>query len=171
MHADGPDRIAEEAAFEATVAPLWEPLVRFARHLAGCPHAGDDLAQEALIVLHRRRAEVEPGKEAAFLFGCCRNLQRNRAREGYRRGTLPLDPERDAAPRADPAPAACARHDLDRALAGLAAEDRELLLMRSLGGLTVPEIARETGMKEGTVKSRLHYAALAMRRKLGGYPS
>ena len=163
----------EPAAFEAVTGPLWENLARFARRLAG-DVAGDDLAQEALLVLHRKRTAVPPESAAPFLYAVVRNLHRNMARNLGRGGAnrpLPLDPDRDPAPSADPAPGAALRHDLDLALAALPPDLREIALLRFVGDRTVPEIACLTGIKEGTVKSRLFHATLKLRERLKGYPS
>jgi len=52
------------------------------------------------------------------------------------------------------------------ALGELSAEHREVLLLRFLEGLSLEEIAAATRCHVGTVKSRLHYAKLALRREV-----
>ena len=52
------------------------------------------------------------------------------------------------------------------ALEALSAEHREVLLLRFLEGLSLEEIAAATRVGTGTVKSRLHYAKLALRREV-----
>ena len=48
------------------------------------------------------------------------------------------------------------RHtELREALAGLSSEDRLLLSLSVLGGYTGKELAEVSGMREGTVRSRL----------------
>jgi RNA polymerase sigma-70 factor (ECF subfamily) len=47
---------------------------------------------------------------------------------------------------------------LRQALQELSAEQRETVVLRYFSDLTVPEIARALGCREGTVKSRLHRA-------------
>ncbi|MEU3597929.1 sigma-70 family RNA polymerase sigma factor [Streptomyces sp. NPDC006798] len=51
-------------------------------------------------------------------------------------------------------------------LDGLPSAQRQVLVLRFYADLTVPQIARELGVPEGTVKSRLHSAARAMRERL-----
>jgi RNA polymerase sigma-70 factor (ECF subfamily) len=53
------------------------------------------------------------------------------------------------------------------ALDELAAEHREVLVLRFLDELTYEDIALVTGCPIGTVRSRLHYAKSALRRALG----
>jgi RNA polymerase sigma-70 factor (ECF subfamily) len=48
-------------------------------------------------------------------------------------------------------------------LGGLSADERVAIVLRFEADLTVPEIARLTGTREGTVKSRLHHALRKLR--------
>ena len=52
------------------------------------------------------------------------------------------------------------------AVGKLSAEHREVIVMRDMQGFTYEEIARMTGNREGTVKSRLNRARLALREIL-----
>jgi RNA polymerase sigma-70 factor, ECF subfamily len=52
-------------------------------------------------------------------------------------------------------------------LAGLSADERVAVVLRFEADLTVPEIARLTGTRQGTVKSRLHHAIRKLRARLG----
>jgi RNA polymerase sigma-70 factor (ECF subfamily) len=53
-----------------------------------------------------------------------------------------------------------------RLLVDLSPEHREVLTLRFLESLDVAEIAAVTSTSEGTIKSRLHYAKQALRRRL-----
>jgi RNA polymerase sigma-70 factor (ECF subfamily) len=55
---------------------------------------------------------------------------------------------------------------VDRALRELAAEDRELLTLKHLDGLSYKEIAEILGIPVGTVMSRLYYARRRFREKV-----
>jgi RNA polymerase sigma-70 factor (ECF subfamily) len=58
------------------------------------------------------------------------------------------------------------RDALRAALAQLDPEHRIAVVLRHVEGLTPAEIAERTGTREGTVKSRLHYALREMRATL-----
>jgi RNA polymerase sigma-70 factor (ECF subfamily) len=61
--------------------------------------------------------------------------------------------------------------DLQTALAHLSPDHRRVLVLHEMAGLSVREVAAETGVPEGTVKSRLSRAREAMSAALGrGYP-
>jgi RNA polymerase sigma-70 factor (ECF subfamily) len=56
---------------------------------------------------------------------------------------------------------------LERAIATLPEEQREVFLLREYAGVAFKEIARVTGVPENTVKSRMRYALEGLRRRLG----
>ena len=58
------------------------------------------------------------------------------------------------------------REILHRALATLDADHRVAVVLRYIADLAPAEIAARTGEREGTVKSRLHYALRQMRAAL-----
>ena len=69
---------------------------------------------------------------------------------------------------ADPAESLNALEDriaLRRAIAGLNPDHRQVVALRYFAGLTVPEVARTLGVREGTVKSRLHRALAILRQQ------
>ena len=71
------------------------------------------------------------------------------------------DPERAAH-------AARLRPAVEKALAGLPDEQREVFVMREMGGMPFKEIAEATGVPENTVKSRMRYALEGLRKALLG---
>ena len=58
------------------------------------------------------------------------------------------------------------RLELRRAIARLNPDHRRVVALRYFAGLTVPEVARALGVREGTVKSRLHRALAILRQQL-----
>ena len=58
------------------------------------------------------------------------------------------------------------RDEVGAAVARLPDEHRQLIVLRFYAELSVPEIARVTGLAEGTVKSRLHRALARLRELL-----
>lgn len=58
------------------------------------------------------------------------------------------------------------RMELRRAIAGLTPDHRQVVALRYFTDLTVPEVARSLGVREGTVKSRLHRALAILRQQL-----
>lgn len=58
---------------------------------------------------------------------------------------------------------------LKEGLAGLPVEQREVFLMREVEGLKFGQIAEVLSVNENTVKSRMHYAVVSLRRTLTAF--
>lgn len=83
--------------------------------------------------------------------------------------TVSLEYESEAEDAARPADEIEAQHErlaIRQALAGLNPEQRQVVVLRFFAGLTVPQLAEATGVREGTVKSRLHRALGQLRDQL-----
>ncbi len=144
-------------------AVIW----RFAVRLTGNASAADDVVQETLLRAWRtpRILEQDPSSTRSWLFTVARNLVIDDARSARRRhesapGTLPDQPEDDGTE---------ALFDtllVGEALATLSADHRDVIVQAYYGGRNTAELARELGIAEGTVKSRLHYGLRALRLAL-----
>lgn len=141
-----------------------EPVYRFLRRMLRDGPAAEDLAQETFLRALNGRYQAN-GHERAWIFQIARNLARDRARSEQRRPVLVAFEDGDG-PSADPLLALA----LDTALAGLGDDDREVFLLREVGGLSYGEIARACGLTPDAVRSRLHRARLALRAALAPSP-
>jgi RNA polymerase sigma-70 factor (ECF subfamily) len=159
-------------AFGALVAPHAQVLFRLACHVTADPGEAEDAVQEGLIRAHgaigrfRDDAPFRP-----WLLRIVYNESRSRVRARGRRGRLlerlHVRPERHAP---DPMLEALAnetRDEVARVLAGMRAEDREVIVLRYFLGLDEGEMAATLGCARGTVKSRLSRALARMREALG----
>ena len=83
--------------------------------------------------------------------------------------TVSLEYESEAEDAARPADEIEAQHErlaIRQALAGLNPDQRQVVVLRFFAGLTVPQLAEAIGVREGTVKSRLHRALGQLRDQL-----
>lgn len=83
--------------------------------------------------------------------------------------TVSLEYESEAEDAARPAEEIEAQHDrlaIREALSDLNPDQRQVVVLRFFAGLTVPQVAEATGVREGTVKSRLHRALGQLRDQL-----
>jgi RNA polymerase sigma factor (sigma-70 family) len=141
-----------------------EPIYRFLRRLLRDSAAAEDLTQDTFVRALNGRYHAN-GHERAWIFQIARNLARDYARTvGRRPPTLPLD---DCGAAGDPSLVLA----LDAALARLAADDRDVFLLRELGGLSYAEIAEACDMTPDAVRSRLHRTRLALRAILSALPA
>lgn len=149
---------------EALFARYHLPLYRFARRACGERALAEDLVQEVFLRVARGIDRYdERGREVAWLFRIARNLLKDRARQATRRP--PVDPLLDRAP-IPIAPMQELSAELDQALARLPPEDREIFLLREIGGLDYEELAVATETSVDAVRSRLFRARCALREAL-----
>ena len=83
--------------------------------------------------------------------------------------TVPLEDHSQADSEPEPAEAAEAqlnREEIRQALEGLNPDQRQVVVLRFFADLTVPQLAEAIGVREGTVKSRLHRALGQLRDQL-----
>lgn len=135
----------------------------------------EEVAQTAMLALHQSLDRFE-GRCAwstwvyQVTLNAIRSFRRQRGMERQR--VAPSAPEAfDRLPAATPdALGALGQAELaatvDRALAALPAEQREVLVLRSVEGLSTQEVASLLGCPVGTVKSRLHNAHAKLARSL-----
>jgi RNA polymerase sigma factor (sigma-70 family) len=136
------------------------------------PGEADDLTAETFIDAFRRRASFDPARGAvrAWLFGIATRLvaQHRRAEARRYRALARTPAEPDPGGHDDQVAARVSaqarREPLLRALARLSDDDRDVLLLIALGGLSYEETAAALSIPPGTVASRLSRA----RRKVRG---
>ena len=136
--------------------------LRLASWILHDPVAAEDAVQEAALrAWDRRRSLRDPSSGDAWfnriLVNVCRGELRRRARR-------PL--VREIAPTGDGTRGLAVRDELTRLVCRLAPDEQLLLALRFGRDLTVPAIAAATGIREGTVKSRLHSALGHLRAAL-----
>jgi RNA polymerase sigma-70 factor, ECF subfamily len=176
-HADADliSRIArgERAAFDALAARHAGAMQRLARAMTGQDALAADVTQESLVAAYRGAAGYR------FEFGSARNWLLAITRNAARRALRPRREElcADIEPKLlelgvaagwgsdDPGRLIEAAEDAERlvlAIASLALDDREVLLLRDVEGLSGEETARSVDLTVAAMKSRLHRARLRL---------
>jgi RNA polymerase sigma-70 factor (ECF subfamily) len=130
-------------------------LRRYARALVGERSAADDLVQDTVERGWSRIAEWRrDGEMRAWLFGIMHNLHVDQLR-ARRLQTTTLDEETLQPAQAVNHSAALELRDMEVALNSLPVEQREILLLVGLEGMTYDQVAGALGLPLGTVMSRL----------------
>jgi len=157
----------DHEAFDALATAAYHRLYAMARRILRDGYAAEDAVQDALVKAWRDlRGLRDAGAFDAWLYRLLVNACRDHARRNRRRPielpALSIDREE---PRDDLARLAD-RDELERAFLELSIEHRTVLVLTHYVGLPAPEIGRILGIPPGTVASRLHYGARAMRAAL-----
>ena len=133
----------------------------------------EDLAQETLLTVWRKAALYagDKGSMTTWVFAIARNLRIDRLRREVPWQELPEGrlAEASGEPLPDEAMAEKERRQrVQSALAGLPDEQKEVVALAYLEGLSHSEIAARLGMPLGTVKSRMRIAYQKIRTVLEG---
>jgi RNA polymerase sigma-70 factor (ECF subfamily) len=144
-------------------------LRRYARGLTGDRDRADELVQDTLeracsrFGLWQRRGELR-----AWMFGIMHNLFIDRLRAQRSHPEDAVDAEPPEPPERPTQTDGLELRDLERVLARLPAEQREVLLLVGVEEMSYQDVARIVGVPIGTVMSRLSRARERLRAELQG---
>ena len=143
---------------------------RLARHLLRDPEDARDAAQEALAkVCVRLRQFRGESQFSTWLHRLVVNTCRDAAERQKTRTHEPLADDLRAGPEDDPSRAAGIselRRELCDSLAGVSAEQAQVVVLKDALGYTFEEIADAVGMPVGTAKCHAHRGRNRLRRRL-----
>jgi RNA polymerase sigma-70 factor (ECF subfamily) len=163
----------KRSRFEALVLPHLDAAHRLACWLARSPGDADDIVQEAFMRAFRAFDTLRGPDARAWVLAIVRNCHLSAVAERRRRAHEPLTEEHEALPApatgampADPESASIERDErrrLERLIAALPEEQREVLLLREMEDMSYREIATVVQVPIGTVMSRLARARAALK--------
>lgn len=152
------------ARFEGVVLPHLDAAYTLARYLTRDEHDAEDVVQDACLraLKYFDGFRGEAGRSARVWLLTIVRTTAYSARRRHRGAALAteFDESQHSEAVADEHPESAllrgaAKESLDRALAGLAPEFREVIVLRELEGLSYKEISDVAGVPVGTVMSRL----------------
>lgn len=179
----------DERAFQELVHTYQDRIFGLVYRMIGNRQEAEDIAQEVFISVHRGIANYRgEGRFYTWLYRIASNTCKNRikylaGRNFHRASDIDETPAAHtqgetgpvvALQSVVPGPEATMVADrLERAIqaeiAQLEPEHRLLIVLRDIQGLSYAEILKITGLQEGTLKSRLHRARLALKTRLEPY--
>ena len=127
---------------------------RFAYALCSTPEDAEDAAQEALVILYRKIGTLRVAAAlASWMFQIVRNECIRRSRVAFHQPVSSAAVERSAED------LALARVEIERIVASIAElppEQRSVLVLREIYGLSGKATAQALGLSRAAMKSRLH---------------
>lgn len=149
----------DKEAFSAVYTELKTPVYTVLVRLTGDRQLSEDLLQEVFLRLYRQPPDAE--KPRAYVFRMARNLAIDALRQKQ-----PCDPLEDHTLPIDSDPTL--KLDLERAFAGLAVGERQLVALHLSAGLTFREVAAIVERPLGTVLWQYRKAIEKLRNRLDG---
>jgi RNA polymerase sigma-70 factor (ECF subfamily) len=175
----------EVRAFELLLARHRRPVYNFILRFVGDKETAEDLLQEAFLrVIKGADNYKRQAKFTTWLYTIARNLcvDQSRRRKHRKHASLdaPMSSSEDSNTLLDVLPSSEMASDrktvnkelhatMQRAIAALVEEQREVFLMREFLDMPFKEIADVVGVPENTVKSRMRYALEKLRLELDEY--
>jgi RNA polymerase sigma-70 factor (ECF subfamily) len=165
-------RRGDRAAFDALVRTEVDRVYRLALAITGDEADASDATQDAFVAAWRSIRDLrDPAAFDAWLtrlaVNACRMTLRSRRRRLVREIAV-ADVDAAASRVAVGGTLREDALDLHAALGRLQADQRAILVLHHLEGRGLAELAAILGVPEGTVKSRLHAARLALQVRLDG---
>ena len=173
------DMASFERLFERYRAPIFAFIHR------QCPRVSmaEELTQEVFMRVIRGASSFRAASRfSTWIYRIARNqVVDNIRRQRYRKYSSLEQPSRnDGPPLGDRLPDTESdldrrvlvnrlRNELDRAIADLPDNQKEVFLLREYSGLKFDEISEIVGAKVGTVKSRMRYALESLQKSLSDY--
>ncbi|WP_298387779.1 sigma-70 family RNA polymerase sigma factor [Ferrimicrobium sp.] len=162
-------------AFARYVVPEIEVLGRVALSITRNPADAEDLVQLTLLSAYQAIERFDGAHPRAWLFTIMRNAEVKRHRR--RRPQLLRDPDQASRVEAeDPRGGTLSTEEvvigrefdaeIMRCIAALSEQDRQIIELVDIDGLTYAETAAIIGIPIGTVMSRLHRARMRIRKRL-----
>ena len=144
-------------------------LRRYARALTRSADRADDLVQETLLRAISKSHLWQTGTDIrAWLFTIMHNHYVNMVRRAMRdEATVDIDQMSSALVAVTDPTASSQLRELDQALARLPGEQREVILLVGLEGMSYDAAAKVLSVPVGTVRSRLSRGRDALRRVMG----
>ena len=153
-------KLARADEFQRLVARELAGAYRTAALMLGDDHEAEDATQDALLRAWERLDGLrDPDRAGAWFGRILINVCRDRLRE--RRTTIVRWAGQEVA--AGPSRESVEREGVRELLAALSPDQRIAVVLRYYADLSIEEIARQTGSRTGTVKSRLHYGLRLLR--------
>jgi len=183
-------RAGDDRAFQELVIAYQDRIYGLTYRMLGNRQEAEDVAQEVFISVHRAigtwRGE---GRFYTWLYRVATNHCKNRikylkGRNFHRASDIdetpsahlagedggPVNSLQSQVPGPEQATEGLRLEEIiQRELANLEDEHRLLIVLRDVQGMTYQDIIRVTGLQEGTLKSRLHRARVALKKRVTPY--
>jgi RNA polymerase sigma-70 factor (ECF subfamily) len=162
----------DHAAFDSIIGATYDRLYAIAYRILRDRTAAEDATQDAVVRCWRDlRGLREPDRFEAWLHRLLVNACRDLARRNRRRPAEVLGIGLETQAVGDEYGQLADHDELERAFLQLPADQRIALVLTHYVGYSAPELAVILKVPTGTVYSRLHYGARAMREALADSPA
>jgi RNA polymerase sigma-70 factor (ECF subfamily) len=159
-------QLRDRQALAELIERYERPVRYFIRRLVDDTHLADELFQDTwLTVIRKIHTLKDPDRFSVWLY----RIARNRVHQEFRRKKLVLELDEKMEAPGNPEEETLSFDDaakLHRCLGEMKPLQKEVLMLRFIEQMSYDQIAEVLACNVGTVRSRIHYARKALRRKL-----
>jgi RNA polymerase sigma-70 factor (ECF subfamily) len=151
---------------------LYEPVQRYVHFKVSDPQASEDLISEVFLRVLEALKQGKMWKTTpdAWIFGIARNVVADHYRKTSRRSEVALDERLAMSDEQNPTQrviVAEQHEELAQAITALTDEQRDVVLLRFMEGLSINDVAEAMGKTPGAVKGLQHRALRALSEAMG----
>lgn len=154
----------------------YEPVYRYVHFKVSDPQASEDLTSEVFLRMLEalKRGKMWHTTPDAWIFGIARNVVADHYRHQSRRPQVSLDERLTVPDEKSPIQQVLSveqREELAHAIAGLTEEQRDVVLLRFMEGLSINDVAQVLDKTPGAVKGLQHRALRALSGAMQAFSS
>jgi len=151
---------------------LYEPVYRYVHFKVSDPQASEDLTSEVFLRVLEALKKGKTWKTTpdAWIFGIARNVVADHYRKTGRRNEVALDERLTMPDEQSPTKrivVAEQHEELAQAITSLTDEQRDVVLLRFMEGLSINDVAKAMGKTPGAVKGLQHRALRVLSETMG----
>ncbi|WNJ15935.1 RNA polymerase sigma-70 factor [Pontibacter sp. G13] len=166
MKQSGHNPPSEELAFKSLFDRYYDSIRNFLYYKSGNRDLAEDLAQDAFMILWKKRANIDPNKVKSYLYTIANNLFLNEVKHQkvvFKFQQQPISTTSVETPQYIMEEEEF-RSKLDHAISSLPEKNRVVFLMNRIEKLTYREIAERLEISVKAVEKRMHKALLELRQ-------
>lgn len=159
----------QRGAFEELFRRYGGRLQGYFLRVTSSPELSRDMVQQTFMHVHRARNDFHLDRSLRpWLYTIASNVRREHFRRLARKPETMYDPERHGEPAVEPGVSSVSDRTVQRALAKLGQDQRDVLVLHWYEGLSYKEIGVAVGASTSAVKVRAHRAYKKLREILQG---
>lgn len=164
----GAGLLEDETALRAAYAAHGSELYRLAKRTLVDGGLAEEAVQETFVRAWRASGRYDPQVASlrTWLFAIARNVIIDLARARASRPRLAVEPPGEAPDASDPSERVLRSYQVAEALERISPEHRQAIVETYFRARPCSEVARDLGIPEGTVRSRVFYGLKALRLAL-----
>lgn len=159
--------LGEKAALEELYKEMSKPVYYYALHLVGDPDTAEDVMQDTFVSVMRSSSSYDiKEKGRSWIFTIAKNKALDQIRKN--RGSVSLQDTEDITDPSDFSVRSDSKTDVMKMLDTLSKKERDIVMLRLFGDMTLTEVSGQLGLPKGTVFWTYNNAIKKLKKRYTG---